>query len=270
MGINGNHITIEILNDFAMFCKVDLLRSQKTIKEHRNNLKRYVKVMGSLIDASKIRDFLFYIRNKYSNPRTYRSYLCTLKVFCRDYLKHGEWVQTLKFPKITQAIITDLPTKQQLRDFFNALPHDKAKVAFLVYCSSGLRASEIFDAKITKEIRSIIPVMHEQYSTKNSYVSFYNAETEIYLKKVNFDIGYCEVSIRRWFKVARQKTKIRITPQILREWFCNELALLGVADRFVDAFCGRVPRKILGQRYTDYSIRTLSAVYNKAGLTVLT
>jgi len=81
MGINGNHITNEVLQEFAMFCKIDLLRSKKTIKEHINNLKRYVKVKGLLINSDQIRDFLLHVRNNYSNPRTYRSYLCTLRVF---------------------------------------------------------------------------------------------------------------------------------------------------------------------------------------------
>ena len=105
MGINGNHITDKMLQDFAMFCKVDLLRARKTIKEHVNNLKRYRKAMGSLIDAAKIRKFLFYIRSKYSNPRTYRSYLCTLKVFCRDFLKEDEWVESLRFPRIHKKLL---------------------------------------------------------------------------------------------------------------------------------------------------------------------
>ena len=174
MGINGNHITEKILQEFAVFCKIDLLRSKKTIKEHVNNLKRYVKVKGTLINAEQIRDFLLYIRNNYSNPRTYRSYLCTLRVFCRDFLKRGEWVKTLRFPKIKPKIIIDLPDREQLTRFFNALPHDKAKTVFLLYCSSGLRKSEIFNAQIIREIRAIMPTNHEQYSTKNSYVSFYN------------------------------------------------------------------------------------------------
>ena len=127
MGINGNHITEEVLQDFAMFCKVDLLRAPKTTRELTNNLKRFRKAMGSYIDAAKIREFLFHIRSKYSNPRTYRSYLCTLKVFCRDSLKRGEWVESLRFPRIQPKIITDLPSKQHMRTFFNAFPNDKAK-----------------------------------------------------------------------------------------------------------------------------------------------
>ena len=225
--------------------------------------------MGSLINAGQIRDFLLYIRNNYTNPRTYRSYLCTLRVFCRDFLNQGEWVATLRFPKIKPKIIIDLPNREQITRFFNALPHDKAKAVFLLFCSSGLRKSEIFKARIIREIRAIIPTNHEQYSTKNSYVSFYNREAEQYLKKIGYDLNISEVSIRRWFKKAYQKAGIKITPQMLREWFCSEMAMLNVPDRYVDAFCGRVPRSILAQRYTNFSVQTLKAVYEKANLTVL-
>jgi intergrase/recombinase len=262
-------IADSVIDSFAMFCRIDLLRSHKTIKEHVNCLKRYVKEMGNDIDATRIRDFLFKIRSKYPNPRTHRAYLCMVKVFCRDFLGKGEWVATLKFPKIKPNIIIDLPNRQQLTEFFNALPHDKAKAAFLLYCSSGLRKSEIFNAKIIPEMRAIIPTNHEQYSTKNSYVSFYNLEAEQYLKRIGFNLNVSEISIRRWFKNAYNKTKIKITPQMLREWFCSEMAILNVPDRYVDAFCGRVPRSVLAQRYTNFSVQTLKAIYDKANLTVL-
>ena len=236
-------ITDTVIERFAMFCNIDLLRSPKTIKDHVNCLKRYVKEMGNIIDAARIRDFLFKIRNTYPNPRTHRSYLCMLKVFCRDFLGKGEWVATLKFPKIKVNIIIDLPDREQLSQFFNA--------------------------KITPDMRAIIPTNHEQYSTKNSYVSFYNTETEQYLRKISYDLNISEVSIRRWFKKAYNKTKIKITPQMLREWFCSEMAMLNVPDRYVDAFCGRVPRSVLAQRYTNFSVQTLKAIYDKANLTVL-
>ena len=163
----------------------------------------------------------------------------------------------------------ELPSKEKLTRFFNALPHDKAKTVFLLYCSSGLRKSEIFNAQIIREIRAIKPINHEQFSTKNSYVSFYNVETEHYLEKIGYDLNISEVSIRRWFKKAYKKTGIKITPQLLREWFCSEMAVLSVPDRYVDAFCGRVPRSVLAQRYTNFSTKTLKAVYDKANLRVL-
>ncbi|MCJ7635580.1 hypothetical protein MUP77_24720 [Candidatus Bathyarchaeota archaeon] len=44
---------------------------------------------------------------------------------------------------------------------------------------------------------------------------------------------------------------------------------LGVQDRYVDAFCGRVPQSILARHYTDYSPERLKEVYERAGLKVL-
>jgi intergrase/recombinase len=71
------------------------------------------------------------------------------------------------------------------------------------------------------------------------------------------------------FKATREMTGLNITPQVLREWFCSEMTRLGVPDRYVDAFCGRVPRSILARHYTDYSPERLKEIYDKAGLKVL-
>jgi integrase len=262
-------ITDSVLDGFAMFCRVDLQRANKTVKMHINALRRYTREMGNAMDANRIRMWLFKYRNNNTNPRTYRWFLCAIKVFCRDYLKKGEWVATLKFPRIDLKLITQLPSKDELKQFFNALPNDKAKAIFLLYCSSGLRKSEIFDATINPETRAITPNNHEQYSTKNSYVSFYNTETEALLKQINYDLRASEVSIRRWFKTAYNKTGVKITPQMLRQWFCVAMTDLGVSDRYIDCFCGRTPHSILARHYTDYSPKKLKEVYDKANLTVL-
>ncbi len=73
----------------------------------------------------------------------------------------------------------------------------------------------------------------------------------------------------RIFLDARMKTGLSITPQILREWFACEMGKLGVPDRYVDAFCGRVPRSVLARHYTDFSPEKLKEIYDKAGLKVL-
>jgi intergrase/recombinase len=44
---------------------------------------------------------------------------------------------------------------------------------------------------------------------------------------------------------------------------------LSVPDRFVDAFCGRVPKSILARHYTDFSPEKLKEIYDKANLRVL-
>ena len=43
---------------------------------------------------------------------------------------------------------------------------------------------------------------------------------------------------------------------------------LGVPDRYVDAFCGRVPRNVLARHYTDFSSEKLKEIYDKANLKV--
>jgi integrase len=231
-------------------------------------LNRYVKTMGCEIDGERIRQWLLRVREEAGSPKTYAWCLCGIKALAK-FLNKEEWVKTLRFPKIKPSIIIDLPDKRQLQAFFNALPNVKAKAIFLLYASSGLRRSEIFNAKIRPELRMIIPQNHETFNTKNSYISFYNHETEAYLKQINFNVKCGQKSLDRWFNQAYQKTGIKVTAQILREWFCSEMGKLGVPDRYVDAFCGRIPKTVLAKRYTEYGPEILKQIYDKANLSVL-
>ena len=73
---------------------------------------------------------------------TVNNYLKTLKRFFRDYLKKPEVVESFKFK---QPSFRDkrIPSKEELRRFFKALPNLKNKAAFLVFASSGWRAREV-------------------------------------------------------------------------------------------------------------------------------
>ncbi|HID91145.1 TPA: hypothetical protein EYP44_04215 [Candidatus Bathyarchaeota archaeon] len=115
-------------------------------------------------------------------------------------------------------------------------------------------------------------------SNKAHWVTFFNRETERALKEY---LAERKDSDPRLFPMNRRtaidvflrgqkRTGIRITAQTLREWFACEMGRLGVPDRYVDAFCGRVPRSVLARHYTDYSPETLREIYDSANLTVLT
>jgi len=78
-----------------------------------------------------------------------------------------------------------------------------------------------------------------------------------------------EKTVRKAFKKAGNTSNVKITPQILREWFCQEMGESGIPDRYVDAFCGRTPKSILARHYTDYSHEKLKEIYDKANLRVL-
>lgn len=71
------------------------------------------------------------------------------------------------------------------------------------------------------------------------------------------------------FKRIGRKSGVHITPKILKEWFCSEMGALGFQDRYVDDFCGRVPKSVLARHYTDYSPKRIKQIYDKSGLRVL-
>ena len=111
-----------------------------------------------------------------------------------------------------------------------------------------------------------------------NFGSFFNEETEgeliQYLRSEKF-----QASDQLFFK-AKQSRKIRmfnnsrkkypqITPKVLRQWLSCEMARIGIQDRYVDAFCGRVPKSILARHYTDFSPERLNELYNKTSLNVL-
>ena len=51
-------------------------------------------------------------------------------------------------------------------------------------------------------------------------------------------------------------------------FFAYELGRLNVPDRYVDAFCGRVPQSVLARHYTDFSPERLKEIYDQAGLRI--
>ncbi len=147
---------------------------------------------------------------------------------------------------------------------------------FILLASSGLRiheAKELVVSQIDFGKRMILPSGTVD-GTKSQWITFFNQEAEDELarladgKRPDGRI-FTRCLFSRVFKKASEPTGFKITAQVLREWFCNEMGRLGVPDRYVDAFCGRVPKKVLGKHYTDYSPERLKEIYDRASLRVL-
>ena len=45
--------------------------------------------------------------------------------------------------------------------------------------------------------------------------------------------------------------------------------LKGVPDRYIDAFCGRVPGSVLAKHYSDFSPEILKEIYEKENIKIL-
>lgn len=121
--------------------------------------------------------------------------------------------------------------------------------------------------------RMVIPKNHKG-ETKRCWVTFFNEKAEGTMKEYlttrkDDSSKLFRISSHTFLDVwkrAEQESGVRVTPQILREWFCDELGRLGVPDRYVDAYCGRVPKSVLAKRYSDYAPDKLKEIYRQAGL----
>jgi len=211
-------------------------------------------------------------------PSTYKNMLSALKRFYRDYLGL-DLVNGFAFPKIGFKPIKKLPGKNELKAFYEALENPRDKALFLIFASSGLRKNEVLNltfSDVDFETRMIVPRKVRNHS-KNTWLSFFNEEAEKQLKtylatRKDSDPRIFPISgkqVNRIFRKAGEKAGVRVQPQILREWFCSEMGRLGVADRYVDAFCGRVPKSVLARNYTDFSPEKLKEIYDKADLRIL-
>jgi integrase/recombinase XerD len=275
----GNVDRDKLLADFHDFCRVDLGLAESTAKEYKRKMRRFFKAVdkpASSITTEDIRGYLKPLSNGSAN--SYGNALKPIKRFFRDYMRMGDVVESFKFRKIQLKPIV-VPTKDQLKRFYRALRTSRARALFLMYASTGLRKMELLSLTrddIDWEKRMVIPNDHDG-GTKRSWVTFFNDEAELALKEYlatrkDNNPKLFRISPNNFIDIWRyagQDSGVRVTPQVLREWFCDELGRLGIPDRYVDAFCGRVPKSVLARRYSDFAPEKLREIYQQAGLGIL-
>ena len=258
---------------FREFCKIDLQLTESTIRSHMRFVKKLVEEYPdlSVLKVDDIRHFLSSYQLK-SKP-TYANCVKALRVFFRDFLNSPEAVSTFKLPRIPFKP-KQIPSRDELIRFYQGLQNLRDKALFLTYCSTGLRGREVLELKISDlnmDVRAIIPNT-ESSTTKRRWVSFFNEETEKAIRK------YLQSRVDdnpRLFPVVnpemfrRKINGVKLNAQLMRDWFCCEMGRLGVQDRYVDAFCGRVPQSVLARHYTDYSPKRLKEIYDKISLKIL-
>jgi integrase len=255
---------------------------ESTAEVHGRLIKNFLKTLRkapSFVTKEDLRQYLKAIKENKA-PYTYKNHLSALKRFYRDFLGMENLVDTFKYPHISFKP-KKVPNKTELQAFYKALKAPRARALFLFYATSGLRNSEVLNLDrfqdIDYEDRMLTP-NKEGNQSKHTWISFYNEEADKELKaylvsRKDSDPRLFPISKRhvlRIFQRAFETCEKKVTPQILRDWFCCEMGDLGVQDRYVDAFCGRVPGSILARHYTDYSPERLRKIYEEADLRVLT
>ena len=266
------------LSSFETFCSVDLQLADSTASRYAREVERFFDFIEKTEDITRedIRGYLAKFKeiSNYAQGNVLRP----LKIYFRDFLEKPTLVQSFRFPKKTVKVRT-VPTREEIQRFYQVLETTKEKALFLMYATTGLRRNEILSLMIADldfQKRAVTP-RKEQSQTKHTWIAFYNDEAEDALKKYLAERNdsnpklfpmrrdnFCKI-----WRSAKEKSGFHITPQTLRVWFATEMAKLKVPDRYVDAFCGRVPMSILAKHYSDYSPETLEEIYDGAGLRVL-
>lgn len=261
-----------ILHEFEHACYVDYRLQRRTIVERMRHVKRLLKFLDKHpLDATREELRQFLDQNGAMNT------VKALRVLYSRFFD-SNLADCFKVPQSPFRVVI-APSREQLKETYDNLDDPELETAFLLFASSGLRKHELMEliwARIDMENRIIYPSRHFG-TTKFQWATCFNSEAKAALERLSltkspspservFDLNE-HVMTRKFGKASPDDFKI--TPQVLRDWFCCELGRLGVQDRYVDAYCGRIPRSVLGKHYTDYSPERLKEIYGKAGLKVL-
>jgi len=261
-----------MLDEFRAFLEVERQLAPKTVYNHVRYIRKLVEKTGGA-NLYEIRDFMRgYMGGSVSG---YSNALKAVKVFFRDYLGRGDLVEGFRFPTVPFKP-RRVPSREELRTFYDEIPTIEGRLYFLLYATSGLRRKEGLSLRpedVDEGIRMVTP-NKGLGGTKNTWVSFYNDEVGELLNEYIPKPGKRWIPIRtddfrNIWKISQERAGSCITPQVLRDWFCVAMGEAGVQDRYVDAFCGRLPKTILAKHYTDYSPKRLKRIYDRADLKIL-
>jgi len=265
----------EFLHEFEQTCRIDRGLADSTTTERMRYATKLVEYLeGHPLTATKqdLREFI----QQYDDENAVK----TVRVI------YGQYFDTALAESFTAPSSPpqpkQTPDKTALRAVYREINSAKHQVAFLLFATSGLRRRELMEltpADLDLDNRAIYPAPDDGQTTKRQWMTFYSSHAENRLRRV-FDLEEMRANepfftchpdtLSRSIKRASQRVEtMTITPQLLRVWFCHEMGQLGVADRYIDAFCGRTSRTVLAKHYTDYTPENLQSIYEDAGISVL-
>jgi len=269
----------ELIANFKRFLEVDLQREKTTVSGHAQGITRFLQWLGSReVTKDVLRAYLDQYRTK--DRDTYANQLKSLKVFFRDFLGKADLVATFKFPSVELQLKT-IPGKDKLKRFYEVLLKQDMRLAvlFLLWATSGWRRLEVLKLHRTDvdiEQRIMWPRV-KSTATKGRLIGLFNEEAQDLLRKYLAGrkdkdprlVAISDKTVERRWPKAIEACGFVIQPQLLRDWFCEAMSNLNVPDRYIDAFCGRVPKSVLAKHYTDYAPEKLKRIYDRAKLKVL-
>jgi len=148
-------------------------------------------------------------------------------------------------------------------------------MVFLILLTSGLRVGEVLklrESDIDFETNMIDASDIHKGDTKSAWISYITYQAADYLQsyietEINsdnpklFDISYN--TVQEAFQKTSFQTGVFIKPHFLRTVFTEKCTQAGIEAKYINAFCGRIPKDELEKNYTVYSPRSLREKYDK-------
>ena len=148
-------------------------------------------------------------------------------------------------------------------------------MVFLILLTSGLRVGEVLklrESDIDFETNMIDASDIHKGDTKSAWISYITYQAADYLQSYIeteidsdnpklFDISYN--TVQEAFQKTSFQTGVFIKPHFLRTVFTEKCTQAGIEGKYIDAFCGRIPKKVLEANYTVYSPQSLNSQYEK-------
>ena len=254
--------------EYETFAKEELKLNEKTITNQISILSRFLNYCKGEINLESVKSYL----DTNESDSWKSNQIKALRRYIRDYLKCGKWIESFEFEK-SRAKVKHIPTDEELMEFFNNLPNDPCKLLFLILHNSGLRIGEVLQITIS-DINfdsAMIDVSNvHKGATKSSWISFVTTQSiqqiSQYVKKMNLSpnsklFTLSERSAQQNFKDTSNITDITINPHLLRTVFTEKCTIANIPDKYINAFCGRIPDSMISKHYTEYSPTKLKAQY---------
>ena len=262
------------ISEYELFAKAELKLNEKTITNQLSILSRFLYHSKGVINKSTVQRYL-----DSNDSESWKSnQIKALRKYIRDFLQLGNWINEFSFSnKSTNVKIKHIPTDEQIVSFFENLPY-QVQIIFLILHDSGLRISEVMSLRFDDfdvDTNMINALNSHTGKTKHSWISYVTQQTsdiiESYFSsgdmKMDSDnpklFSLSQRSVQKTFQNISEKTGISINPHMLRTVFSEKCSQAGMKDKYIDAFCGRIPKSVLQKHYTDYSPEALKREYQK-------
>jgi integrase len=259
------------LSKYEKFAENKLKLGKGTITNQKSIIRSFLINSRGSVNSNAVESYLD--SNESNDWKS--NQLKALRRYVRDFLELGNWISEFKFEKKKTRIKKDeVPTDKQLAYFFYELQYE-IQIIFLILLESGLRVGEVLKLRTSNidfASNMIDASSIHKGDTKSAWISFFTDTTALilddYIKTELsgvdaklFDISYN--TVQDAFKKASIKTGTFVKPHFLRTIFSEKCTQAGIEGKYIDAFCGRTPKKVLEANYTVYSPQSLRIQYDK-------